>query len=182
MSSVSIQQKGIVSIPADAIVNAANSGLWEGGGVCGVIFRTAGSKELYKACAEIGGCDEGSAVITPGFNCPCKKIIHAVGPHYIDGKHGEEAALYGAYKKSLELCKENDLHSVVFPLISAGIFGYPLRGAWIQAAAACKDFFQTNPDFSIDITFAIPELEKLMEGEKVFSNELAQWFKSGKGI
>ena len=97
MSSIQIQQKGITSIPADAIVNAANTWLWAGGGVCGVIFNKAGMKELTDACNTIGHCDEGSAVITPGFNCPCKLIIHAVGPHYTDGKQGEPDALYGAY-------------------------------------------------------------------------------------
>ena len=167
MTNISIQQKGITDIPADAIVNAANSGLWAGGGVCGAIFRKAGYEELTAACDKIGHCDEGSAVITPGFGCRCKYIIHAVGPQYLDGKHGEGEALYGAYKKSLELCRENEIHSVVFPLISAGIFGYPLREAWERAADACRDFLSKNGDYDLQIIFAIPESEKVRVGKEV---------------
>ena len=169
MSSITIQQKGITDIPADAIVNAANSGLWAGGGVCGAIFRRAGYDELTAACNAIGHCDEGSAVITPGFGCDCKYIIHAVGPRYFDGRHGEPEALYGAYKKSLELCRQNDIHSVVFPLISAGIFGYPLREAWEQAAAACRAFLSSNSDYKLDIIFAIPESEKVRVGNEILN-------------
>ena len=172
MSSINILQKGILDIPADAIVNAANTGLWAGGGVCGVIFGRAGMAELTAACDKIGHCDEGSAVITPGFGCPCKYIIHAVGPQYLDGKHGEPEALYGAYKKSLELCRENDIHSVVFPLISAGIFGYPQHDAWTQAIYACKNFINQNQDYNLDITFAIPETQKLNIGKKILAKEL----------
>ena len=167
MSSITIQQKGITDIPADAIVNAANSGLWAGGGVCGAIFRKAGYDQLTAACNEIGHCPDGSAVITPGFDCPCKFIIHAVGPRYVDGRHGEPDALYGAYAKSLELCCGHEIHSVVFPLISAGIFGYPLRDTWEVAARACKDFLAANPDYALDIIFAIPESEKIRVGQEV---------------
>ena len=172
MSSINILQKGITDIPADAIVNAANTGLWAGGGVCGVIFRKAGMAELTAACDKIGHCNEGSAVITPGFGCPCKYIIHAVGPQYLNGKHGEPEALYGAYKRSLELCRANGIHSVVFPLISAGIFGYPLYDAWTQAIYACKNFINKNQDYNLDIIFAIPEAQKLNTGKKILAKEL----------
>ena len=172
MSSITIQQKGITSIPADAIVNAANTGLWAGRGVCGAIFNKAGMTELTAACNAIGHCDEGSAVITPGFACPCKYIIHAVGPQYLDGKHGEPDALYGAYKRSLELCRENDIHSVVFPLISAGIFGYPLYDAWAQAIYACKNFINKYQDYNLDIIFAIPEDGKVKAGNVILQKEL----------
>ena len=169
MSSITIQQKGILDIPADAIVNAANSGLLAGGGVCGVIFQRAGERQLAAVCKEIGHCPEGSAVITASFGCPCKYIIHAVGPVYRDGTRGEAEFLYGAYKSSLQLCRQHDLHSVVFPLISAGIFGYPVQAAWCQAIAACRDFISGNPDFDISIIFAIPEEEKLVVGQQVLN-------------
>lgn len=171
MSSIKILQKGITDIQADAIVNAANSGLWAGGGVCGAIFRRAGYDELTEACEKIGHCDEGSAVITPGFACPCKFIIHAVGPSYFDGNHGEPQALYGAYKKSLELCVENEIHSVVFPLISAGIFGYPAREAWEVALKACREFLKENQDYNLEIIFAIPESQKIKIGEEILQKE-----------
>lgn len=167
MSSITIQQKGITAIAADAIVNAANSGLWAGGGVCGVIFAKAGYERLQAACDAIGHCPEGSAVITPGFDCPCKFIIHAVGPQWSGGTRGEPQALAGAYKKSLELCLQNDIHSVVFPLISAGIYGYPLRDAWTVAIRSCKDFLSAHPEHALDIIFAIPESDKLKVGQEM---------------
>ena len=85
------------------IVNAANEGLWAGGGVCGAIFRAAGHAELQDACDKIGHCDTGSAVITPGFRLKAKYIVHAVGPVWNGGANGEPKLLYGAYYRSLEL-------------------------------------------------------------------------------
>ena len=122
MSSIEIKKISITKLDTDAIVNAANEGLLEGGGVCGAIFQEAGSVELTKACNAIGGCKTGNAVITPGFNLPAKYVIHAVGPRWFDGKHNEPKLLYSAYKQSLLIAKENGLHSIGFPLISAGIF------------------------------------------------------------
>ena len=118
MSSIEIRKIGITKLDTDAVVNAANTGLWEGGGVCGYIFRDAGSKEMTAACQKIGHCDEGSAVITPGFKLPAKYVIHAVGPRWSGGEHNEPKLLYSAYKQSLLLAKENGLHSIGFPLIS----------------------------------------------------------------
>lgn len=173
MSTITIKQSGITSIPADAIVNAANSALQEGGGVCGAIFRKAGEDELQEACDKIGHCDTGSAVITPAFGCDAKFIIHAVGQRYSDGKHGEAEELYGAYKKSLELCRENEIHSVVFPLISAGIFGYPLYDAWKEAIYACKNFINKNQDYNLDIIFAIPDAHNAEVGNEILAKEIA---------
>ena len=90
---VTIIKSGITNIKADAIVNAANSSLLHGGGVCGYIFDAAGDEELSAACNKIGHCNTGSAVITPAFNLDAKYIIHAVGPRYIDGKYNEEKDL-----------------------------------------------------------------------------------------
>ncbi|MDD6467223.1 MAG: macro domain-containing protein [Erysipelotrichaceae bacterium] len=89
MSKIEIKKIGITNVGTECIVNAANDGLWEGGGVCGVIFKAAGSAQLTKVCLEIGHCDIGSAVITPSFNLNAKYIIHAVGPIWKDGKHKE---------------------------------------------------------------------------------------------
>ena len=155
MSKIEIKKIGITNVGTECIVNAANDGLWEGGGVCGVIFKAAGSAQLTKACQEIGHCDTGSAVITPAFNLNAKYIIHAVGPIWKDGKHKEPQQLYGCYKKSLELAKEYNCHSIGFPLISAGIFGYPKDKAWRKALQACNDFINKNPNYEIDIKFAI---------------------------
>ncbi len=136
-------------------MNAANDGLWAGSGVCGAIFSAAGHRQLQEACNKIGHCDVGSAVITPGFNLKAKYIIHAVGPRWRDGKHNEPELLYSAYHKSLELADENDCQSIGFPLLSAGIFGYPLKEAWHQAIAACTDYLRENPDSQISVVFAV---------------------------
>ena len=93
MNSIEIKKISITKLDTDAIVNAANEGLLEGGGVCGAIFLEAGSVELTKACNSIGGCKTGNAVITPGFNLTAKYVIHAVGPRWFDGKHNEPKLL-----------------------------------------------------------------------------------------
>jgi O-acetyl-ADP-ribose deacetylase (regulator of RNase III) len=155
MNSISIQKIGITHVGTDAIVNAANSSLQAGGGVCGVIFSAAGRNELQAACDAIGHCDTGSAVITPAFGLNAKYIIHAVGPVWYGGNDGEPQKLYGAYRRSLELAKENGCRSIGFPLISAGIFGYPHDKAWRKAIRACRDFFQKNPDADLQVVFAV---------------------------
>lgn len=155
MNSIKIQKIGITDLDTDAIVNAANDGLWAGGGVCGAIFRAAGHDKLQVACDAIGHCDTGSAVITPGFDLKAKYIIHAVGPVWSGGDNKEPQLLYGAYRRSLELAVENGCHSIGFPLISAGIFGYPKDKAWRKAIQACNDFFQKNPDADLQVVFAV---------------------------
>ena len=155
MSSIEIRKIGITQLATDAVVNAANTGLWEGGGVCGYIFRDAGSAEMTAACNKIGHCDEGDAVITPGFKLPAKYVIHAVGPQWSGGNRNEPELLYSAYMKSLLLAKENNLHSIGFPLISAGIFCYPVDKAWDRAITACRDFIDANPDYEMQIVFAV---------------------------
>ena len=125
MSVITIQKNSIVRPKVDAIVNAANEQLAKGGGVCGAIFDAAGSNQLTNACNAIGKCKTGNAVITPGFNLPSKYVIHAVGPIWHGGDHSEPKLLYSAYKQSLLVAKENDCHSIAFPLVSAGIIRYP---------------------------------------------------------
>ena len=154
-NAITIQKISITELSTDAIVNAANDGLWAGSGVCGAIFQAAGHKKLQAVCTAIGHCDVGSAVITPGFDLKAKHIIHAVGPRWIDGRHEEPQQLYSAYEKSLRIAKENQCHSIGFPLISAGIFGYPLQDAWNIAMRACLDFVEQNPEYDIKIVFAV---------------------------
>ena len=106
-------------------------------------------------------------MITPGFRLPARCVIHAVGPRYIDGKHDEPKLLYSAYKQSLLLARENGIHSIGFPLISAGIFGYPVEKAWKKAIQACSDFISNNSDYDIDIIFAVLDdrIKAIGEGE-----------------
>ena len=166
MNTIEIQKISITDLDTDAIVNAANEGLWAGGGVCGAIFGAAGYDQLQEACNKIGYCDTGSAVITPGFNLNAKYIIHAVGPRWKDGNHNEPKLLYSAYRSSLQLAVDNGCHSIGFPLISAGIFGYPLEGAWRKALQACHDFLIKNPGAGLKIVFAVLSDSIIAEGEK----------------
>lgn len=166
MNSIKIHKIGITDLDTDAIVNAANDGLWAGGGVCGAIFRAAGHAKLQAACDAIGHCDTGSAVITPGFDLKAKYIIHAVGPVWQGGDHREPQLLYGAYYKSLELAVENGCRSIGFPLISAGIFGYPIDKAWRKAIQACNDFFKKNPNADLQVIFAVLDNRILALGQQ----------------
>ena len=170
MSKIEIVKNGITNLDVDAIVNAANSGLAAGSGVCGAIFAEAGYRELATACGKIGHCDTGKAVITPGFNLKAKHIIHAVGPIWQGGNKNEPELLYGAYYNSLELAKQNGLRSIAFPLISSGIFGYPKDKAWEVAITACKDFIDKNKDFDIEITFAVLKDSIKELGEKTLKD------------
>ncbi len=113
----------------DAVVNAANQQLAGGGGVDGAIHRAAGARELHEACARLGGCPTGDARATPGFALAARWIIHAVGPRYRDGRHGEPEQLASAYRRSLEVADELGARSVAFPAISTGIYGYPREEA-----------------------------------------------------
>ena len=137
---IEIRKISITELDTDAVVNAANEGLRAGSGVCGAIFAAAGYEALAAACARIGRCATGSAVITPGFRLRARYIIHAVGPVWTGGSRGEPALLYGAYRRALALAAEHGCASIGFPLISAGIFGYPIDRAWETAIRACADF------------------------------------------
>ena len=169
MSEIQIIKQSITNIKVDAIVNAANEGLWHGGGVCGYIFDAAGPKELSEACAKIGHCDTGKAVITPGFKCKSKYIIHAVGPVWHGGRQNEPELLYSCYKESLKLAKENNCQTIAFPLISAGIFGYPKEKAWNQAIQACLDFLKDN---EMTIYFTILDCSILEMGNKILKEKI----------
>ena len=164
MSSIDIRKISITDLDTDAIVNAANDGLRPGTGVCGYIFDAAGYNLLNEACKEIGHCDTGSAVITPGFNSKAKYIIHAVGPVWCGGDHNEPQLLYSAYHKALELARENGCRTIGFPLLSTGVFGYPKPEAWKVAIKSCTDFLNENEDYPIDIIFAVLDDEILAMG------------------
>ncbi len=130
----------ITTLDVDAIVNAANQSLAGGGGVDGAIHRAAGAKDLRAACEKLGGCPTGEAKITPGFKLKARHIIHAVGPRWRDGEHGEPDKLASAYRRSLEVAAENGVKSIAFPAISTGIYGFPADRAAKIAVSTTADF------------------------------------------
>jgi O-acetyl-ADP-ribose deacetylase (regulator of RNase III) len=123
-----LQEGDITTIPADAIVNAANSSLAGGGGVDGAIHRAGGPsimRELDEIRPKIGRCAAGDAVVTGAGNLPAQYVIHAVGPVYRDGKHGEPEQLASCYRTALRLAREKGARTLTFPAISTGVYGYP---------------------------------------------------------
>lgn len=140
----SIIRQDITKMKVDAIVNAANTDLAMGGGVCGAIFKEAGASSLQAACEKLAPIHTGDAVITPGFRLLTKFIIHTAGPVYRGGDSGEEEQLRSCYLNSLKRAVENKCESIAFPLISSGIYGYPKDKALRIATATIHDFLEEH--------------------------------------
>ena len=169
MATIEIIKQGITRADADAIVNAANEGLRAGSGVCGAIFEEAGYDDLRAACAAIGHCDTGSAVITPGFALKARYIIHAVGPVWHGGGRGEAELLASCYAASIDLAVENGCRSFAFPLISSGIYGYPKEEAWRVAIAACRNKQDQLGDRAPAVVFCVLNDAMLALGNAVLA-------------
>lgn len=159
-----LSQTDITKMHTDAIVNAANTRLLQGGGVCGAIFRAAGDAGLQKECDALSPCATGNAVITKGYGLPAKYVIHAVGPIWRGGNDEEEKKLYSAYYNALRLARDNGCRSIAFPLISAGIYGYPVAAAFEVAKKAIRTFLYEE-DMEVYLI--------LLNKEEIFADE---WF------
>lgn len=148
-----IVQQDITKMKVDAIVNAANTDLAMGGGVCGAIFKAAGAAELQAACDKVSPIKTGEAAVTPGFHLPARFVIHAAGPIYRHwSAEQNQQLLRSAYMESLKLALENKCRSIAFPLISSGIYGYPKDEALQVASTAIKDFLDEH---DMDVYLAI---------------------------
>ncbi|MBV7509001.1 macro domain-containing protein [Bacillus sp. sid0103] len=148
-----IVRHDLTKMKVDAIVNAANTDLKMGGGVCGAIFRAVGAVELQEACDQIGGCKVGKAVLTEGFNLDAKFIIHTPGPIWQGGGNQEATQLQASYLNSLELAKKHHFESIAFPLISTGIYGYPKEEALQIAISTISSFLLHHDMFVYLVVF-----------------------------
>lgn len=144
-------RKDITKMNTDAVVNAANSGLLPGGGVCGAIFAAAGYDDLERACREWGHCPTGQSVITDGFALPARYIIHTVGPVWRGGAQGEPEQLRSCYRTSMELARRHNCRSIAFPLISSGIYGYPKAEALRIAVETIRDALSGQDDMQVSL-------------------------------
>ena len=160
-----IIRQDITKVNCDAIVNPSNRYLYPSGGADLAINKAAGEK-LYAACKEIGGVETGKAVITPGFELPCKYVIHTSGPYWEGGEHGERELLISCYKSSLLLAKENGCESIAFPLIYAGLYGYPKDQVLKIAINTISEFLFENEMMVYLVVF---DKKSYQFSEKLFS-------------
>lgn len=149
MEHITIDHGDITTLDVDAIVNAANRGLLGGGGVDGAIHAAAGP-QLLEECKTLFGCETGEAKITKGYKLKARHVIHTVGPVY-SGSSRDAELLANCYYNSLNVAKEHDLHTIAFPAISTGVYGYPIREALSVALRSIQKWQRDNADYDMEI-------------------------------
>jgi O-acetyl-ADP-ribose deacetylase (regulator of RNase III) len=145
---IELVQGDITDQDTDAIVNAANTTLLGGGGVDGAIHR-AGGPAILAECKKLGGCATGDAKLTTGGNLRARYVIHAVGPVYRDGRHGEADLLASAYRRSLEVASAHGIRRLAFPSISTGAYRFPIAEAARIALATVRDYLRQHDEFEL---------------------------------
>ena len=174
MSRIELVNGSCADQKVDIVVNAANDGLWAGGGICGVIFKKAGLAQLTAACKKYKTpLKDGSAVITPAFNLTnAVSIIHAVGPDFSRTPKAFKE-LFDAYYNSLHVMMDNGFHSISFPLISSGIFGgslsNPVAESTKQCCRAYLKFVTDYPSYDVDVRLCTFSAKEMQEAQKVFT-------------
>lgn len=133
----------ITTLDVHVIVNAANTSLARGDGVCGAIFRAAGP-ELDEACRSLAPCPTGESRLTCGFEAKARWIVHAVGPVWQGGDTGEPQLLASAYRSALALAASVQAESIAFPAISTGIYGFPFDLAAPVALSVVRGWMGEN--------------------------------------
>jgi len=162
---IELVQGDITHQTTDAIVNAANTSLLGGGGVDGAIHRGGGPR-ILEECRQLGSCPTGEARLTTAGRLPARFVIHAVGPVYRDGRHGEPELLASAYRRSLEVAAEHALKSVAFPSISTGAYRFPIADAARIAVGTVSGFLEERPgvvEIVRFVLFSAPDLRAYAE-------------------
>lgn len=161
-----IIRNDITKMAVDAIVNPTDEAFSGSGGVDKSVHRAAG-KQLKAACGALGGCELGKAKLTEAYNLPCKHVIHTVGPVWHGGGNNEEAYLASCYKECLSIAKEKGFKSVAFPLIAAGVYGYPKDKALKTAINEIGAFLLEN---EITVYIVVYDKKAFQISEKLFSD------------
>ena len=161
----SIVRGDIARVEADVVVNAANERLAPGSGVCGAIYAAAGYDDMLAACRELGGCPTGEAVVTPGFALPARWCVHTVGPVWRGGAAGEERALRSCYRSVFRETVRLGATSVAYPLVSAGVYGYPAEGALAVAREETRAFLESHDD--VDVMLVVFDDDVIWRGSEL---------------
>jgi O-acetyl-ADP-ribose deacetylase len=146
-AKIEVLKADITTLDVDVIVNAANESLLGGGGVDGAIHCAAG-QELLEECRTLGGCQTGSAKLTRGYALPARYVIHAVGPVWNGGKHGEDRLLTSCYETALSLAGQHSLATIAFPAISCGVYHFPIERAARIAVQTLRRALPATPSIT----------------------------------